>query len=287
MCYTITDKYKKKVKKQFMSFDIYKKIVDECASHNVFSIRLSLRGEPFIHPEVIKMIKYAPDRGIKEISLLTNGLALTPELFEQAMDAGLTWLTISVDGINEMYESIRVPAKFEDILEKIKRYKETKDRKKSTKPVIKIQSVWPAIKDSAEEYYSIFSPYVDTIASNPLIDYLGKDGETQIEYEPDFDCPVLYQRMSIASDGQILLCSNDEAGEYVIGNAYEEKLYDIWHGEKIQAVRELHKKHVGFKEVTPCKRCYLPRKTKPITKVIGGKKIIVDKYVGRTDNIGE
>jgi radical SAM protein with 4Fe4S-binding SPASM domain len=269
-----------------MSFELFKKIVDECASHKIFSIRISLRGESFIHPEVIKMIRYAHDKGIKEISSLTNGLALTPELFEQAMDVGLTWLTISIDGIDEMYESIRIPAKFNDIVEKVKRYKEIKDKKKSIKPVIKIQSIWPAIKDTAEEYYNIFSPYVDNIASNPLIDYLGEDDESKIEYEPNFDCPVLYQRLVIGSDGKVLFCSNDAFGKYIIGNANKESLYDMWHGGKIQYVRDLHKKHIGYKEIEPCKQCYLPRKVAPVIEMIGSKKIEVDKYTERTEEIG-
>lgn len=287
MCYTRTKEFKNRVRRQFMSFDLFKKIVDECASYNIFSIRLSLRGESFIHPEVIKMIRYAHDKGIKEISSLTNGLALTPELFERAMDAGLTWLTISIDGIDKMYESIRIPAKFDDVVEKVKKYKEIKEKKKSTKPVIKIQSIWPAIKDTAEEYYTIFSPYVDNIASNPLIDYLGKDDESKIEYEPNFDCPVLYQRLAIGSDGMVLFCSNDAYGEYILGDAKKESLYEMWHGEKMQYVRSLHKKHIGYKEIEPCKKCYLPRKVAPVAEKIGGGKIIVDKYIGRTEKIGK
>jgi len=64
MCYTITEEFKKRVSRQFMSFELFKKIIDECTKYNVFSIRISLRGEPFIHPDVIKMIKYAHDKGI-------------------------------------------------------------------------------------------------------------------------------------------------------------------------------------------------------------------------------
>jgi len=285
MCYTRTEEFKKRVSRLLMPLELFKKIIDECARYKVYSIRISLRGEPFIHPQVIEMIKYARDKGIKEISSLTNGLALTPELFERAMDAGLTWLTISIDGIGKIYESIRKPAKFEDIVEKIKKYKEIKDKKNSVKPVIKIQSIWPAIKDTAQEYYDIFHPYVDNIASNPLIDYLRKDKD--IEYEPNFDCPVLYQRLVIGSNGLVLLCPNDELGEYIIGDANKECLYNIWHGEEIQRVRDLHKKHIGYKEIEPCKKCFLPRKTESEIERIGEKEISINKYVGRTEKIGE
>ncbi len=287
MCYTITDEFKRTVKHQLMPLPLFKKIIDECAEYNIYSIRLSLRGEPFIHKDIIKMVQYAHDSGIKEIATLTNGLALTPELFEKAMNAGLTWLTISIDGIGETYESIRPPAKFDELVEKIKRFKEIKDISKSVKPVIKVQGIWPALRDCIEEYYNIFSPYVDGMASNPLIDYLHKDDESKIEYEDDFDCPVLYQRLVIGSDGRVLLCSNDDMGHYIIGDVNEESIFNIWHGERIQKARDLHKKHVGYREIEPCKECYLPRKTVPVVETIGNRKLVINKYIGRTEEIGE
>lgn len=278
MCYTITQDFKERVKRHFMPLELFKKIVDECAKYNVFSIRISLRGEPFIHPDVIKMIKYAHNKGIKEVASLTNGLALTPELFEEALDAGLSWLTISIDGIDETYESIRVPAKFNDILAKIKKYKEIKDKKKSIKPVIKVQSIWPAIKDTAEEYYNIFHPYTDNIASNPLIDFTAD--KENIAYEPDFDCPAIYQRMAIGSNG-LAICHNDAMSEYIIGDVSRENLYDIWHGEKMKKLRELHRKHAGYKTIESCRKCYLPRKTASVIGKIGEKEISINQYINQ------
>ena len=54
--------------------------------------------------------------------------------------------------------------------------------------------------------------------SFPLIDYLQKDKD--IGYFEDFDCPVLYQRLAVGSDGKIF-CPNDEMGEYTFGDAHE------------------------------------------------------------------
>jgi len=287
MCYTRTDEFKKNVPRQLMPFELFQKIIDECVQYNIYSIRLSLRGEPFIHPDICRMIAYAREKGIREISTLSNGLALSPEMFEQAMNAGLTWLTLSIDGTGSTYESIRKPAKFDDIARKVKQYAEIKKKNKKITPVIKLQSVWPAIKDNPEEYYRLFSPYVDSIASNPLIDYLGKDDVSTIDYEPDFDCPVLYQRLVIGSDGSALLCSNDELGKMIIGNANNQSLYQIWHGEHIQNARELHRIHIGYREIDVCRHCYLPRKTRSIMEKIGNKKISVDEYIGRTEKIGE
>ena len=64
MCYTTTEKFKTKVDGGNMTFDLYKKIIDECAKYNLYSIRLSLRGESFLNKNIYDMIKYAKEKGI-------------------------------------------------------------------------------------------------------------------------------------------------------------------------------------------------------------------------------
>ncbi len=284
MCYTITDEFRQKIKKSFMDFDLFRKIIDESVVYGAYSIRLSLRGEVFIHRDIIRMIRYAKEKGVKEVSTLTNNLALTPELFEEALKAGLDWLTISFDGLGDTYEWIRKPAKFSDSYEKIKEYSRIKKRLGSVKPVIRVQSVWPAVKDNAREYIDAFKPYVDDIAFNPLVDYLHADDE--IVYLEDFDCPVLYQRLVIGSDGIALLCSNDEFCLCPAGDANKDNLHAIWHGEKLAAARKLHREHKGVAALGPCKHCYLPRKTQPVVEHIGDREIVVDKYINRPDKVG-
>ena len=287
MCYTLTGEFDELVKKKFMDLKLFKRLVDECADEGVYSIRLSLRGEAFLHKNVIEMIQYAKDKGIKEIASLTNLYSLKPEIFEAAMKAGLSWLTISFDGLGKMYESVRAPAKFEEMYERIKEFKRIKDRHNSIKPVIQIQTLWPAIKDDPMAYYNAFEPYVDSIASNPLIDYLHNDAENQIEYEENLTCPVLFQRLVVGSDGKVLLCSNDEMGKYIIGDANNETLKQIWHGKRLNQARKMHIEHRGYKQISCCKECFLPRKTESVLEDFGDTKIKVEKYAGRTEVIGK
>lgn len=286
MCYTITDSFKQRVSRQNMSFELFKKLVDECAEHNAFSVRLSFRGEPFLNPRIYDMIKYAKDKGIKEVSTLTNMVPITPEKFEKLVDYGLDWLTVSFDGYSkDVYESIRGPAKFEEAVEKIRIFSEIKRRKNSKKPVIKMQSIWPAIKDNPQAFIDLFKPWVDQVASNPLIDCLKKD--TEIEYEPNFTCPVLWQRLSIGSDGIVMLCINDERNQHIIGDVNKQTIHEVWHGEPMRNAREAHLKHRGVEEITPCKQCYLPRKTQSDVEIINGKKFVVENYTMRPQEIGK
>lgn len=285
MCYTITDEFKEKVKKGFMDFELFKKIVDEIAG-KVFALRLSLRGEATLHKNFIDCIKYAKEKGIKEVSTLTHGGKLELEFFKKCVEAGIDWFTISIDGVDEEYNKIRKPLKFNDTLRRLQDIKKYKDENNLVKPVIKVQGIWPAIRPNPTKYYEMIAPLVDLVSYNPLIDYLRKDNE--IVYEENFACPQLYQRIVVGSDGQVMMCSNDEDGEEIIGNAYDESIYSIWHGEKLNKIRYIHNQRDGFKTMAVCKACYYPRKMIPDEPAkVGNREIIVENYINRKQNAGE
>ncbi|MCI9421472.1 MAG: radical SAM protein [Dorea sp.] len=284
MCYTITEEFKKKVCTQLMDTKLFQKLADEMAG-KVSAVRLSLRGEATLHPDFISCIRYCKDKGIREVSFLTNSAKLNREYFIQAAEAGADWITISIDGVGKQYEDIRKPLKFEDTLKKIKDIYSIKKKNKWNKPVIKVQGIWPAIRDNPSEYYNTFAPYVDLVAFNPLIDYLDKDED--IVYDEDFICPQLYQRLVIGSDGKALLCSNDEEGNYILGDANNESIYDIWHGERMNRARKLHAMG-SFKEMEVCRKCYLPRATQDDERAfVNGREIIIKNYINRNQTIGK
>jgi len=285
MCYTITDEFKQLVPKKLIDLELFKKIIDECVANGAYSIRLSFRGEPFLNRNIVEMTRYAKEAGIREISTLTNGLRLNPELFEEMMDAGLDWLTISFDGTGETYNRIRKPAKFDEAVEKIRQYHLIKKRRGSPKPVVKVQTVWPAISDDPQAFYDLFEPITDQVYANPLVDYL--DNDTDIEYAEDFTCPTLWQRLVIGSDGSVVLCINDEMGREKIGDVREQTLKEIWTGPQMTEARRIHLEHRGVERYDVCRRCHLPRAVEESMTAIDGRDILVENYTGRTQAVGE
>lgn len=284
MCYTITKEFRSKVKTGLMKCELFTKVIDEIVGKTP-AVRLSLRGEPTIHPRFIDAVRYAKQKGVKEVSILTNGSTLTRDFFLQALEAGIDWITISVDGIGETYEGIRKPLRFSDTLQKIRDIKTVKDERHLCKPVIKVQAIWPSIRDNPELFYHTFAPYVDLIAFNPLIDYLGND--ENIVYEEAFSCCQPYQRLVVGSDGGVMMCSNDEDSMVIVGNANTESIRDIWHGARLSSIREIHRRG-GFREIPVCKRCYLPRLTEENEfGQVDGREFTVKNYVNRAQEIGK
>lgn len=284
MCYTTTDLFKQQVNTKRMDWELFKRIIDEIGG-KVPAIRLSLRGEATLHTKFIDAIRYAKQKGIKEVSTLTHGGKLTLPYFAKAARAGIDWITISVDGVGETYDKIRRPLKFNDLIRKLEAIKQYKSEHQLKRPVIKVQGIWPAIKENAQLYYDTLAPLTDLVAFNPLIDYLSND--KNIEYLENFTCPQQYQRLVIGADGLVMKCSNDEENHEVIGNINTETIYSVWHGEKMQAVRDMHKKSRGFMNSAVCRKCYLPRMTEDEVGAIGPRTFIVKNYVHRIQVVGK
>jgi len=285
MCYTITNEFKEMVNATRIDFDLYKRIIDEIGG-KVPAIRLSLRGEATLHTKFVECIAYAKEKGIKEVSTLTHGGKLTLPYFEKMVKAGIDWITISIDGVGEVYENIRKPLKFNDLLNKIKAIKQYKEQHGLHRPVIKVQGIWPTIAESGvDKYYNTFEPCTDLVAFNPLIDYLSND--KHIEYLENFTCPQQYQRLVIGADGLVMKCSNDEENREVIGDVNKQTVHEIWHGAAMQKVRDQHKQPRGFMESPVCRKCYLPRMTQDEEAQVGPRTFIVRNYVHRIQVVGK
>ncbi len=285
MCYTITDEFKKKVNAKVMDVELFKKIVDECAAGGVYSIRLSFRGEAFLHPDIVELARYAKDKGIREVSSLTNGLRLDEEMFTQMMEAGLDWLTLSIDGMNETYENIRRPAKFDRVVEKLTNFAQIKKDAGRVKPVIKVQSILPAIEDDPDAFYDTFAPISDMVSANPLIDFM--TDARSLPKVTEFSCPQIYQRLVIGADGLCMMCSNDESMHHPVGDANKQTVHEIWHGPEMTEARKLHTEHRACDTLEACAQCYLPLQTYEADVQMGDRRVIADKYVDGTEKVAD
>lgn len=289
MCPTITDEFIDKRVKPFkkgqLHYDLIKKVIEEVAG-KIYSLRLSWIGEPTLHPRLVDAVRLAKKSGIKEVSFLTNGYRLELEYFIQLAEAGIDLITISIDGMGDVYNSIRAPLKFNETLKKLQDIAEYKRVNNLEKPLIKIQGVWPAIRENPEGFYNTFAPIVDLIAFNPLIDYLHNDKD--IVYEDGFACPQHYQRVVIGSNGFAAMCSSDDFMDINIGDIRTQTVHEIWHGEKFKRVREIHSKVDGFKSLKPCKNCFYPRKAAADeTAIINGRLVSIENYINRAQEVGK
>ena len=218
-----------------MDYGLFKKIVDECADNNVFSIRLSWRGETLTHPKITDMIAYACNK-ITNVSFLTNAFYIDDRIAECCIDNKVSYLAISFDGIGNVYESIRHPAKFKENYNRIANLKRKRDEKKSDYPQIRLCTIWPAIKMDPKQYTRTMKSVSDYIVCNPYINFKGP-----MVIKPDFICQYPWERIVIAFNGKAQCCTGWNADDIILENVTEKSIVEMWNSDHMTEVRNLHK----------------------------------------------
>jgi radical SAM protein with 4Fe4S-binding SPASM domain len=258
-----------------MDWELYKKIIDECANSSLYSIKLSWRGEPLVHPKIVGMVRYAKDKKIKDVAFLTNGVNLNPFMNFELVNAGLDWISISFDGFKEDYERIRYPAKFEQVIGNVKDLRRYRDYFGLRKPQIRIQSIQSVIEGREEEFLKLWEGIADKVYFIP--DQVRTLDEEDYNVDPDFICSNPWQRMVIASDGFIPQCITDYSCDINLGNVNSDTIYNIWHSDEFNKFRKQIKEGKRL-ERKPCRVCGSGSIMEDGEVVVEGRRIKTRRY---------
>ena len=105
-----------------MAFDLFRKIVDECAELGITHVRVHNYGEPFLDRQLVEKVRYAKQKGIEEVGMISNGSLITEEVARGMIDAGLDAINISVDAAGkEVFESTRLDLNYDKVIANIER----------------------------------------------------------------------------------------------------------------------------------------------------------------------
>jgi radical SAM protein with 4Fe4S-binding SPASM domain len=241
-----------------MPMNMFENIARECGRWGLFTLKFSMRGEPTMHPQLPEMVALAKKCGVKEVWINSHGGNITEDLAKRLMKAKPDWVTISFDGLGEMYESIRRPLKFEDSLRKLKMLREARDRF-NPDAILNVQTLWSAISNAPAEYRRIMGSIVDRISVNSDMNFK----EIMLVPDNDFVCPRLWQRIAVTSQGDFLKCPSDFQKEEVLGNIRDMTIKEVWdHQQHAQRLRHL----AGRKrESEVCQKCHHGAKKVPRT----------------------
>jgi Fe-coproporphyrin III synthase len=88
-----------------LSLEEGKSLIDDLAGFGSPVILFS-GGEPLIRPDILDLIRYATQQGRRAV-LSTNGTLITPAVAEKLKDIGLSYVGISLDGLQETHDAFR------------------------------------------------------------------------------------------------------------------------------------------------------------------------------------
>lgn len=237
-----------------MDVNLFKKIVDEAYAEGTKAITLTCRGEPTLHPDLNEMLMHCKGKFI-EFKMNTNATKMKDEFIHTVLQSGITDMVFSADSFfKEEYESLRIGAVFEEILENIKRFKEIRDKEyPKSKCVTRISGVQVSDKQDPEKFKEFWEQYVDFVVMVRMLNRwdIYNNSTDEMAQKP---CHYLGRSLSIYYDGSVIPCDMDYKGELALGSLKDFSIKEIWNSKKYKNLVEAHRDN-RRSEIFPCDRC--------------------------------
>jgi radical SAM protein with 4Fe4S-binding SPASM domain len=236
----------------YMSFDLFKKVVDQ-AEKNIHFLSLASRGEPMLCPEIDKMLDYTKNKFIN-LKLNTNASLLNEKNINMILSSGVKTVVFSVDAADKvLYEKLRVNGKFEKVIKNIKLFNDIKKNDfPNSRLITRVSGVKFQEDQKIQDMDDFWGELVDHVA---FVNYIPWENvydskRTNI----DEACTDLWRRMFVWWDGTINPCDVDYKSLLNVGNIKNDTIKNIWNGEKYQKLRNHHLSH-NRKNISPCFNC--------------------------------
>ena len=260
-----------------MNLDQFKSIIDDLAGF-VPKVQLWNYGEPFLHPQIFNMIKYAKEKGLHVI-VSTNSTKLNLKYRKKIFISGLDELIICLDGFSsETQESYRVGSHFEDIKNNIIALCREKKKGNYFLPKIRLQFVIMKQNENEVEKIKEFAKEIEVDALDLKTVNLWDWGtenqspKTAKKYIPEkalsrykFDSngkPFIIKQDNICTwwlrssvilwNGDVSICCYDYDGKYVAGNVFKTGSFrNIYKNKKYCELRN----GIIKKKLSICRTC--------------------------------
>lgn len=254
MCFQVDPTFTKKKFMGMMDYELFVKVIDQAYKGGTKAITIASRGEPTLHKELGKMLKYASGKFI-DLKLNTNATRLSESLCHEILQSDVNELVFSIDSHDKStYEKIRVGANFDEVLENIKRFHSIRS---SDYPNSKITTRVSGVKflpiQNMKKFADFWGQFCDESA---YVDIENRWDTYANSPHPEINspCNYLWERFYVWYDGTTNPCDVDYKSELSPGNILHESIEDIWNGDFYQKLRQDHiekKRHCR----NPCDRC--------------------------------
>jgi len=231
---------------QRMDWGLYTRLIDEIAKEKPEArIWEIFFGEPFLCADMPQRIKYAKDKGCKDVVLNSNGVLMTPDKAKAVIEAGLDAIYVGIDAFEEgTYNKIRVGGNLRRVRDNVFAYKGLLEEIGNRSQKLYVQFVECDLNEGEAEVFKQFWTNCGvSVKIRPKISWAGlvdASNETADNQRNRKPCYWLMRCLNICADGSVALCSVDLHCRVKCGNANIQSIKELW-DSKLAEYRAMHR----------------------------------------------
>jgi len=271
----LTSSITKSRKPALLSFEKFQRFIDECGDYLLHLIFWNW-GEPFLNPDLFRMIAYAKRKGIIVHTSTNGNVPLDDAGAEALVDSGLDSLVVAVDGATQKtYEQYRKGGRLDVVLSNIEKIIRIRALKRSSVPVINMrfvvmrhnESEIPQARQLAQklgvDYFSLKTVDMPPETGDELDENYAPEKVNYRRYEYDknsfqrkqkpFVCMRPWKRVTLDAAGEVIPCEYDYLNRHSFGNMSDRGVLDAWKSRKGKDFRRAF--NLGNNDFYLCRDC--------------------------------
>ncbi len=257
--------------KGYMHYEIFKKIIDEIEVHkkNVKSIALFMDGDPTLHKELIKFLKYAKEKKVKNIYLSSNmeffDEKLIDQIYKYKLQSVLKFVICSLDGVSEtVHQNNRIGVDTKLAYANTNLFLKKRKENFSFYPWIFPRMLINDLNQHEElDFYNYWKDKSDKVLRTTMHNWGGQIADKNISQNTSAFSSVCFFPFSqcfIQIDGKVRICCLDVNGKNLYGDLHKSSIKEIWKNQDFQNLRKnlINNDRENLPEL--CKDCTYPKK---------------------------
>jgi radical SAM protein with 4Fe4S-binding SPASM domain len=252
----------------FMSFDTYKKVLDNLLEDFTPAyVSLHRDGEPMLNKELNKFIQYTVSKNLKAI-MSSNCTLLTEGKAEALLASGLSLIKTDFCADKKMYEELRAGGNWDSTYQGMLNILSLARKMKKTFQLnitdISTHGVSEEIAvENTAVLRKLFADFEDDVVINRVhfhnaleesVQSMSRRGGNSRQYTL---CHHPWVHIVVDYNGNVVPCCRDLRSEYMCGNLLDNKMCSIWNDKPFLAIRTALKNKKP-EEINICGKCDLP-----------------------------
>jgi len=255
----------------FMSLDLFRRVLEQ-VKETAWVMQFFFQGEPLLNKDLPQMIAEAHAAGLYTI-VSTNAQAITEEMAQALVAAGLDRIIVSMDGLtDESYGAYRIGGSLEQCKAALRWLRKSKIKNQKSKILIELQCL--RLKSNEHEWAEMKRVY-KTLGADRLVfktaqlyDYAdghplmpsaprysryiqGKDGKYH-RRQLRKGCFRVWSGCVVTTNGDVLPCCYDKAHAHAYGNNKESAIGELFRN----AISLAFRKAAIHEQPDICKECW-------------------------------
>ncbi len=206
---------------------------------------LAGHGDPLAHPQLVEILYAIRSAPVAGLAIVTPLVQLTDAQIDLLIRTRVDLVEAQIDAFSAAsYRTVHKTDGYAAVLDNIRRLQAARLERHSPQPIL-IPSLTRCAA-TLPEVEPFFDHWIQNLGGAVIHGHSGYSGrlpaDSLLSLEPPIrgPCRRLARRLTLLADGRAVLCSQDFAGEMVVGNWHTEPLARIWQGGALAGARADH-----------------------------------------------